>query len=124
VLGALTRRDLSWRGHQLRAGDRVILDVYGTLHDAAYWNDPERFDPGRFVDSRFDPDVLIPQGGGPPTGHRCPGERVALDLIKSTARVLTSLDYAVPRQDLTVSLRRMPSRPRSGFVIVPGKSGR
>jgi fatty-acid peroxygenase len=124
VLGALTRRDLSWRGHQLRAGDRVILDVYGTLHDAAYWNDPERFDPGRFVDSRLDPDVLIPQGGGPPTGHRCPGERVALDLIKSTARVLTSLDYAVPRQDLTVSLRRMPSRPRSGFVIVPGKSGR
>ena len=72
----------------------------------------------RFLAGRVDPGVLIPQGG-PPLGHRCPGERVALDLVKTTARLLASVDYDVAAQDLTVSLHRMPTRARSGFVIVP-----
>jgi fatty-acid peroxygenase len=32
-------------------------------------------------------------------------------------RVLAGLRYDVPDQDLTDSLRRIPTRPRSGFVI-------
>jgi hypothetical protein len=33
-------------------------------------------------------------------------------------RVLASLRYEVPDQDLSYSLRRIPTRPRSGFVLV------
>lgn len=113
----LRARSRTARERGLPIGERVVLDVYGTLHDPAYWNEPTRFDPGRFLTGTADPDLLIPQGGGPRTGHRCPGERVALELIKVTARLLTTIDYDLPQQDLTVSLRRMPTRPRSGLIL-------
>ncbi|WP_268951365.1 hypothetical protein [Saccharopolyspora aridisoli] len=32
---------------------------------------------------------------------------------------LARLDYQVPQQDLTISLRRIPAHPRSGFVLTP-----
>jgi fatty-acid peroxygenase len=117
VLAARTRTALTWHDRRLPAGERLILDVYGTLHDERHWANASQFDPSRFRNGHPDPTVLIPQGGGPPTGHRCPGERVALDLIKTTARVLAALDYDLPPQDLAVSLRRMPTRPRSGVTI-------
>ena len=71
------------------SGRRVLLDVFGTLHDPAIWPDPERFDPDRFSGVEPDAYTLIPQGGGDvATGHRCPGERHAIELIKSVARFL------------------------------------
>lgn len=117
VLGARFRTTHAPRARRLPMGDRLVLDVYGTLHEPAYWEAATRFDPGRFLARAPDPDLLIPQGGGPPTGHRCPGERVALELIKATARLLTAINYDLPRQDLSVPMRRMPTRPRSGFIL-------
>ena len=40
-----------------------------------------------------------------------------MELLKGAVRVLAGLRYEVPDQDLTYSLRRMPTRPRSGFRI-------
>jgi fatty-acid peroxygenase len=98
----------------------TILDIYGTLHDPRLWPDADRFDPDRFAAGPPDPDCLVPQGGGDPaTGHRCPGEGVTVDMIRTAMRQLARTDYRVPEQDLRYPLRRLPTRPRSGFVLTP-----
>ncbi|MEW5354107.1 cytochrome P450 [Streptomyces sp. 16-176A] len=117
-LGGLAARDLSWRGRSVPEGGMVLLDVYGQNHDPALWGDPYAFRPQRFVEHPAERDELIPQGGGDPrTGHRCPGEGVVLGLLETLAVRLARLEYEVPEQDLRIPLRRIPTRPRSGFVI-------
>lgn len=96
----------------------LLLDVYGQNHDAGLWGDPYAFRPDRFLEHPAERDELIPQGGGDPrTGHRCPGEGVALGLLESLAVRLAGLEYEVPAQDLRIPLRRIPTRPRDGFVM-------
>jgi hypothetical protein len=46
-------------------------------------------------------------------GHRPPGEMITLALLKALTVRLAQLDYDVPDQDLTISLRRIPARPRT-----------
>ncbi|WP_431922136.1 cytochrome P450 [Nonomuraea jabiensis] len=111
-------RDLSWAGERIPAGCLVLLDVYGQHHDPELWEEPYAFDPKRFVGREIGAFELIPQGGGDPnTGHRCPGEDITTTLLRALAVRLARLDYDVPHQDLTISLRRVPTRPASGFVL-------
>lgn len=118
ALGDRARRAFSWRDHLLPRRRLVVLDVYGTDHDPAVWPEPQRFDPDRFLGREPDPFAFIPQGGGDPaTGHRCAGERVTVELLRGAVRLLARLPYEIPAQDLTFSLSRMPTRPRSGFVM-------
>ncbi|WP_229217688.1 cytochrome P450 [Massilia forsythiae] len=119
AIGGVASHDFDWHGMRIAKGTWVLIDLYGTDHHPASWGDPETFRPERFErweSSGFD---LIPQGGGDHyAGHRCPGEFATLDLVKSALRLFaTEIDYAVPPQDLTVSLRRMPTLPASGMVI-------
>ncbi|MEV4566289.1 cytochrome P450 [Nonomuraea sp. NPDC049419] len=120
LLGGRAARDLDWRGEHIPAGSLVLLDVYGQHHDPRFWRDPYTFDPRRFLGTEPGPYDLIPQGGGDPaSGHRCPGEALTVALLRTLAPRLARLDYEVPRQDLSISLRRMPARLSSGFVLVP-----
>jgi fatty-acid peroxygenase len=123
AMGGRALHGFEWQGMQVEKGTWVLFDLYGTNHDPALWQDPEAFRPERFggdgrrwQSSGFD---LVPQGGGDPyAGHRCPGESVTVDLVKSALQLFAGeVAYDVPPQDLTVSLRRMPTMPNSGFVI-------
>jgi fatty-acid peroxygenase len=117
-LGGLAVRELSWRGATLPEGGIVLLDVYGQNHDEKLWGDPYAFRPQRFLDRPAAVDALIPQGGGDPhTNHRCPGENVTIGLLEALAVRLARLEYTLPEQDLTIPLRRIPTRPRSGVVL-------
>lgn len=117
-VGGRAIRDLTWRGESIPAGALVLLDLYGQNHDRDLWPDPYTFDPRRFVDRAIGRDELVPQGGGDPrNGHRCPGEDVTVALLRALSTRLACLEYAVPEQDLTISLRRIPARPRSGVVL-------
>jgi fatty-acid peroxygenase len=40
-------------------------------------------------------------------------------MLRTLTVRLARLDYEVPEQDLTISLRRVPARPASGFVLNP-----
>ncbi|WP_431219394.1 cytochrome P450 [Leifsonia xyli] len=119
LIGGRATRDLEWRDEKVRRGDRVLLDLYGTSHDPALWDQPNRFLPQRFDGLVVEQNTLIPQGGGGyHDGHRCPGEPVTLGLLDEGIRMLTrELAYDVPEQDLRVSLRTFPARPESGFVV-------
>ena len=116
---AIVCQDFDWHGYHFSQGTKVLLDLYGTNHDPQLWSNPEAFYPERFCEwdeSKFN---FIPQGGGDYyTNHRCPGEWITIKLMKVTLNFLTqSLQYSVPKQNLQISLSKMPTAPKSGFII-------
>ncbi|GAB3814863.1 cytochrome P450 [Pontibacter rugosus] len=118
-LGARTRKDFEWKGHQFEEGTLVLLDVYGMLHDPKLWPEPNEFKPERFKTWSGSPFDFIPQGGGDfDMGHRCAGEWVTIEAMKVALQFLTQeVQYNVPAQDLTVNRNKMPTKPKSGFEI-------
>jgi fatty-acid peroxygenase len=119
-LSARVRSAFTWRGHVFEPGTRVLLDVYGTLHDPRIWDAPDEFRPERFHNWRPGGFDLIPQGGGDPaTGHRCPGEWITMHAVTLALHLFTRcITYrVVSNQDLSFDLARMPTQPRSGLVI-------
>lgn len=117
-VGGRALRDLTWDGERIPRGTIVLLDLYGQNHDGSLWPAPYDFDPERFAGREIGPYALVPQGGGDPrAGHRCPGEPITVALVRELSVRLARLDYDVPEQDLSISLRRMPARPRSGVLI-------
>ncbi|WP_096333841.1 cytochrome P450 [Nannocystis exedens] len=118
-VGARVRKDFVWRDHAFRRGTLVLLDIYGTNRDPRRWERPDDFLPERFMQRTASPFDFIPQGGGDPdTGHRCAGEAATVELMKIGILYLTRhMEYEVPAQDLGFDLTRMPTLPRSGFVI-------
>ncbi|HZD91297.1 MAG TPA: cytochrome P450 [Pseudolabrys sp.] len=119
VVAGVAKEPFTWRDHHFEAGDRFILDLYGTDRDGRAWDDPESFRPERFLRWPGDAFTMIPQGGGDHLeNHRCAGEWLTIAVMKSMLRVLTrEIDYDVPGQDLSVDLSQLPALPKSGFVI-------
>ncbi|TDC85881.1 cytochrome P450 [Actinomadura sp. 7K507] len=119
MVAARAARDFEWRGHRFPEGRRVLLDLHGTNHDPRLWERPEQFRPERFAGRGPDSYSMIPQGGGDHCqGHRCPGEWITEDLMKTSVTALTRwMSYSVPAQDLRISPRRAPAIPRSRFLI-------
>jgi len=117
-VGGRAPRDLEWDGERIPKNSMVLLDLYGQNHDPAVWGDPYAFRPERFLGRDIGAFELVPQGGGDPrTGHRCPGEQLTVALLAALAARLAWLSFDVPEQDLSISLRRIPARPRSGVVL-------
>ena len=119
LTAARVRKYFEWQGHAFPQGRRVLLDLYGTNHDRRIWKEPERFEPERFLEHNVSPFDFIPQGGGDVrSGHRCPGEDVAVNLMQRTAEFLThEVQYEVLEQNLEIDFSRMPALPESRFRI-------
>lgn len=108
-----------WKGYRFPRGRRVMLDLYGTNQDARTWGAPDEFRPERFQQWDGSAFNFIPQGGGDHNvNHRCPGEWIALTLMKVAVDVLVKrIRYDVPKQDLQISVARLPAIPRSRFIM-------
>ena len=120
LVAARVRDTFEWRGYRFPKGVRVLFDLYGTDHDPRAWRNPEVFDPLRFRGRPPDPYAFVPQGPGDPhRHHRCAGERMALELLKTAAQVLTAdLSYDVPaEQNLMIDWSRLPALPHSRFLM-------
>lgn len=119
IVGGVARGPFAWRDWRFEAGDRFILDLHGTGHEARVWPEPDAFRPERFLDWKGDPCTMIPQGGGDHhANHRCAGEWLTIEVMKAMLRTLArEIDYEVPPQDLRVDTRRLPALPASGFVV-------
>jgi cytochrome P450 len=64
-------------GNSIRAGSVILISTWNTHRHPEFWNNPEQFDPGRFVGEhperpRF---AYMPFGGGP---RQCIGMHLAL----------------------------------------------
>ncbi|HEX8328569.1 MAG TPA: cytochrome P450 [Hymenobacter sp.] len=118
-LGARVKEDFEWNGYRFPKGTLTLLDIYGTNHDPRLWQEPDTFWPERFENREPTPFDMLPQGGGDYlSGHRCAGEWITLSVIKQAVLFLARcLRYDVPPQDLSYDLTRMPTLPRSGFIM-------
>jgi cytochrome P450 len=68
--------DVVLRGHLVPRGTMVLASPWVTHRHPAYWPDPERFDPTRFVGHQDRPRyAYFPFGGGP---RSCIGEHFAM----------------------------------------------
>ncbi|WP_227939963.1 cytochrome P450 [Alkalihalobacillus deserti] len=118
-MGARVKKDFTWKEGHFKEGQLVLLDLYGTNHDSRLWNLPNEFKPERFRNREGSLYDFIPQGGGDPEkGHRCPGEGITVEVMKSSLDFLVNkVQYNVPDQDLSYSLVKMPTLPGSGFIM-------
>lgn len=118
VVGGIARERVAISGESIERGEWVLLDLYGTNHDPKEWEDPHRFQPGRFR-HYVDRNALVPQGGGTSAGgHRCPGELATIAIMSEAVQQLRhGMEYAVPEQDLRIHLGRMPALPESGLLL-------
>lgn len=117
MLPAWATEDVELDGERVEAGDRVVLDILGTNTDAASWNRPGDFVPDRFVgiDDYEAIETFIPHGGADPrTGHRCPGEKIAIAGLAAAVSALSDRSVEILDDGLEVNLRRLPTMPASG----------
>jgi cytochrome P450 len=59
---------LEFQGYAIPAGTRVLYSIYLSHRHQGYWNDPDRFDPDRFLPEatrQRPPYLYLPFGGGP-----------------------------------------------------------
>lgn len=109
--------DVEVDGERLDAGGRVVLDILGTNTDELSWRNAHEFNPDRFigVDDYEAIETFIPHGGSDvPTGHRCPGEKLAISGLAAAVSTLSDPRLTVLSTGLGVNLRRLPTKPASG----------
>lgn len=119
ALVAQVREDFVWNGYEFPKDTMTLLDIYGTNHDPTLWDNPDVFNPDRFIDWHGSPFSFIPQGGGDyEMGHRCAGEWVTIEVMKISLDYLANrMKFDVPEQDLSYSVISMPSIPNSKLIL-------
>jgi fatty-acid peroxygenase len=115
-LAGRARRAIEHDGVRIRRGDFLVLDVRGIDLDPELHPDPHDFRPSRFLDRAPTAYDLVPQGGGPVEGHRCPGESMALQLLDVTIEVLAGHELAI-ESPVATDLSRMPTLPGGGLAV-------
>ncbi|QLD13219.1 cytochrome P450 [Microbacterium oleivorans] len=117
MLPARAVADVELDGQRVQAGGRVVLDILGTNLDERSWERPDSFAPERFVGVE-DYEALtafVPHGGADvATGHRCPGEKLAIAGLATAVTVLSDPGVTILGDGLDVDLRRLPTKPASG----------
>jgi fatty-acid peroxygenase len=118
-IGGRVLSEFTWRDHTFRKKEWVLFDLYGTNHDSRIWTDPQNFRPERFKERNTGSCDLVSHGAGDRrVTHRCPGEWITIELMKSIIRVLVrEMNYEIPSQDLKIDLARIPALPNSRFVV-------
>lgn len=126
MLPGWAKTDVELDGERLRAGGRVLLDILGTDTDELSWERADEFDPERFVgvENYEALEAFIPHGGaGVATGHRCPGEKLAIAGLAAGIAALSDPRVAIAAEGLEVNRRRMPTKPASGGRVRAAGSG-
>ena len=122
MLPAMATRDFEVQGCPVHKGQRVLLDLLGTDTDPNHWPDASTFDPDRFMDvaDAEKLEAFIPHGGGGVrTGHRCPGEKIAVAALSAAVAALCRPEVRISEDpdDLTFPWTTMLTRPATGVRV-------
>jgi len=118
-VGAQVKKSFTWKQYYIKKGTLVLLDIYGTNHDSRLWLNPYEFIPERFNNWTGNAFSFMPQGGGDCNeGHRCAGELVTIEVMKASLNFIANhLIYKVPKQNMGYRLSRIPTLPKSKFIM-------
>lgn len=119
VLPSFARTDFEFEGQQVKEGDRVLIDILNTNTSPQDWERADEFDPERFLGVDYEQiETFVPQGGGDvATGHRCPGEKIAVSSLATTVAALCEPGVEIADEGLDVDWTKMPTRPESGALV-------
>ena len=119
MLPAFASKDFEFQGEQVKEGQWVMIDILNTDTDPQAWERPDEFDPTRFLDVDYEQiDAFIPQGGGKvETGHRCPGEKIAVSSLATMISAVCEPGVTISPEGLDFPWTTMPTKPRSGGIV-------
>lgn len=91
----------------------MLWTAHGTHYDPKYFEDPLRFDPGRFEDL-VPPFSYVPFGGGP---RLCAGYQLAkLNMLIFVHYVVTRYDWSLENLDEPITVDPLPF-PSQGMPV-------
>ncbi len=107
-----TTRDVAFGDHVVPEGSEVLVGVYAIHHDGRFWDDPDAFDPSRWVDRDRSADAYLPFGAGP---RRCLGAtfaRVEAQVVLATLLRRFRFESADPGElELSPQMTTQPAGP-------------
>jgi cytochrome P450 len=117
----IAKRDLEIDGYHIRAGWKGAGAIWATLQDGSTFSDPTEFRDDRLGDATIKAlpaNAFVPQGGGPPEGHRCAGEALTqLVLPALLGWFVKRYDLVYPAQDATPGGGGLGPLPRDGVRL-------
>ena len=117
----VAKKDLELDGYHIRAGWKGAGAIWATLQDGSTFRDPTKFRDDRLVDDAVGAlpnNAFVPQGGGPPEGHRCPGEALIQLVMPAFLGWFTKrYDLAFSAQDTAPGGGGLGPLPKSGLRI-------
>lgn len=117
----VAKKDLEIDGFSIPAGWKGAGAIWATLQDGATFTDPTVFHGDRLGDpalAALPTNAFVPQGGGPPEGHRCPGEALIQLVMPAFLGWFTRrYDLAFPTQVTTPAGGGLGPLPRDGVRV-------
>jgi cytochrome P450 len=125
----VARKDLEFDGLAIRAGWKGAGAIWATLQDGSTFADPTKFRGDRLGDdavAALPGNAFVPQGGGPPEGHRCAGEALIQLVVPAFLGWFTRrYDLTYPQQDASPGGGGLGPLPRSNLrVKIARRAGR
>ncbi len=108
-------RDTCLQAYRLKAGCLAVVSIYNIHHHPALWENPEAFEPERFLGPKVSKYSFFPFGIG---SRFCIGNQFAtVELTLLLAMLAQQFDFALcssqePEQDMAVTLR-----PKGGLFL-------
>ena len=117
----VAKKDLELDGMAIRSGWKGAGAIWATLQDGTTFRDPQTFKDNRLGDDavRALPEgAFVPQGGGPPDGHRCAGEALIQFAMPAFLGWFTKrYDVMWPAQDASPGGGGLGPLPKSGVRV-------
>jgi cytochrome P450 len=105
-------------GFPLRKGQPVLIHVYAMHRHHALWDDPDQFDPDRFLPERGVHPGWLPFGSGP---RVCIAAQFALaEIAIVVARLVSELEFVSAGSEPRVSLQ-VSTRSSTGLTVVANR---
>jgi len=117
LIGRTLRSDLTVKGHPLRAGLSVGINIVALHRRPDLYPDPDRFSPERFLGRDYGPFEYLPFGGG---ARRCLGAAFALyemKLVLATVLRAHTLELT-DRRDVRSALRNTTASPAKKIKVI------
>lgn len=107
---------------KIPAQSNVLLNIYGLLHHAEYWESPESFNPEHFNsenEKKRPPYVFIPFGAGP---RVCIGQNFAMMIMHVVVnRLVKDFEFTIPEGFVPEVEPNITLRAKKGIQLILNK---